>query len=240
MTMILSRNWVIGLAAAILASPGIAATVKSTGDIFLASQPNGTVVTGYFGSDTARAASPLAFTTTGGVTLTFSASGSTSVDASCFAGPDGGCYSDQSSFSPSPASGTYKGPASALIGVFTGPGTTNVASGASSIDYTVAGNRSLLTNAPALGQIFFIGDGLTDTSVVQQFTSPGGATRLFLAVADSIGASGGNLGSLSVDVTGATLAAGAIPEPASWALMLVGFGVIGTVARRRRAMVVTA
>lgn len=31
-----------------------------------------------------------------------------------------------------------------------------------------------------------------------------------------------------------TIAAGAVPEPTTWAMMLVGFGMIGTVARYRR------
>jgi hypothetical protein len=91
--------------------------VSGTTDIFLASQPDGASVSGYFGTDTAAANAPVLLSLTGS-TLTFSASGQSSVDASCFAGPDGGCYPDESGFSPAPASNTYKGPATALIGVF--------------------------------------------------------------------------------------------------------------------------
>jgi Ca2+-binding RTX toxin-like protein len=41
--------------------------------------------------------------------------------------------------------------------------------------------------SPALGQVFFIGDGLTDTGgAVQRFHVPAGATRLFLGFADAI------------------------------------------------------
>jgi hypothetical protein len=41
--------------------------------------------------------------------------------------------------------------------------------------------------SPALGQVFFIGDGLTDTGgTVQRFHVPAGATRLFLGFADAI------------------------------------------------------
>ncbi len=228
------------IAAAVIATPVAAVTVKATADIFLATQPDGAVVTGYFGSDAAPTAAPVAFTTTAGTSVTFSATGSTSVDANCFAGPDGGCYADESSFSPVPASGAYQGPASALVGVFAGAAVIDVKSVAATIDYSVAANRSLATYAPGLGQIFFIGDGLTDGGVVQQFAAPVGATRLFLAAADSIGASGGNPGSLSVDVTGATPVAGAVPEPASWALFLAGFGTIGMAARRRRVGVVAS
>jgi len=127
-----------------------ASTVSSLTDIWLAGQPNGTTVTGYFGSDTAPANSPVLVSITAGNVLTFSASGSTSVDGSCFAGPDGGCYSDESSFSPPPASGTYKGPADALIGVFLTNAITDVTTGLASLDYTQLANISQLTNTPSL------------------------------------------------------------------------------------------
>ena len=42
------------VAAALLAGPATAVTVGATTDIFLASAPNGTTVTGYFGSDSRR------------------------------------------------------------------------------------------------------------------------------------------------------------------------------------------
>jgi len=32
---------------------------------------------------------------------------------------------------------------------------------------------------------------------------------------------------------------GAVPEPATWAMMLLGFGAIGMVARRRRTQVLS-
>ncbi len=213
-------------------------TVGSTTDIFLASQPNGATISGFFGSDTAPGNSPVKFAVTAGGVLTFLASGSTSVDGFCFAGPDGGCYGDESGFSPSPASGTYKGPSNALIGVFLGAGVTDVASGPASLDYTDPNNTSLAGLSPGLNEIFFIGDGLTGTGSgsLQQFTAPGGAMFLYIAVADSYGSSTGNSGSLSVDYTGGTLVAG-VPEPASWALMIGGFGMAGGMLRRRRTAV---
>lgn len=39
--------------------------------------------------------------------------------------------------------------------------------------------------SPAIGQVFFIGDGKTSTGTVQRFTVPAGATRLFLGIPDA-------------------------------------------------------
>lgn len=114
---------------------------------------------------------------------------------------------------------------------------TDVASGPASLDYTDPANLTLASYTPGLGQIFFIGDGLTDLGATQQFLAPTGATRLFLAVADSIGASTGNPGGFTVSFTGATAA---VPEPSSWAMFIGGFGLVGGAMRRRRTAVSVA
>jgi hypothetical protein len=231
----------IGLAAAAALSMSLsmgaaaqAATVyvPATGDIFLATQTAGTSITGYFGTDTTPANAPVQLSVMSGATLTFSASGSASVDDTSFTGPDGGVYADESGFSPAPASGTYKGPANALIGVFEGPGVTAVDGGPASLDYTQAANTALASQSPALNQIFFIGDGLTGTGTgsVQDFVAPTGATSVYIAVADSYGASTGNGGGFQVSFTGAT----AVPEPAAWAMMILGLGLSGATLRRGR------
>jgi hypothetical protein len=211
------------------------ATVDATDSIWLAGQSSGASVSGYFGTDTAAGNSPVLIDLTSS-TLTFSASGLTSVDGSCFAGAGGGCYPDQSGFSPSPWGGLYNGPADALIGIFLGTGApplgtiggyTGPTSFVAGPDYQNPLNVGPGAYAPALGQIFLIGDGSGET-----FTAPAGATRLYLAVADSIGGSTGNVGFLTVDFTGGA----AVPEPASWALLLTGFAGLGAALRRRRAL----
>jgi hypothetical protein len=79
-----------------------------------------------------------------------------------------------------------------------------------------------LTNleAPALGLFFTAG-------------AAGALTQVFGAP-DLTGAQFG------LAATGPTFATGAIPEPASWAMLIVGFGLVGVVARRRPARHVLA
>ncbi len=228
-------------------------TVQSTDSIWLAGQPNATL-TGYFSSDTGALNSPLKISVTGGQVLTFSATGSTSVDTSCYAGPDGGCYTDMSSWSPAPAGGSYpndfyNGNADALVGVFQNDSATlppNNTSGGyvvptgfvTGLDYQANGgaNQHLSSYSPALNQIFFIGDGLTGagSGTAQQFVVPAGATSLYLAVLDSVGSSNNNLGSLSVTVTATSGGSTppATPAPATLILALIGLAGAGLLWRR--------
>ncbi|WP_298669591.1 PEPxxWA-CTERM sorting domain-containing protein [uncultured Sphingomonas sp.] len=67
---------------------------------------------------------------------------------------------------------------------------------------------------------FLIGTGGT-------FVVPTGATTLYLATVDGYQWSN-NIGSFSVNV-------GAVPEPATWALMILGFGAVGAGMRRKAA-----
>jgi len=77
-----------------------------------------------------------------------------------------------------------------------------------------------------VGTPFAIGDGPLS------FTAPLGATTLLLGINDDIYAD--NSGQLLVSVTAPTISA-AVPEPSTWAMMLLGFAGIGFMAYRRKS-----
>lgn len=106
--------------------------------------------------------------------------------------------------------------------------------------------------APLLNQVFYIGDGLSgfnDAGGARlTFTAPSDATRLYLGVADAFlfngtsGYYGDNPGEYDVSV-GLGAAPGAVPEPATWAMMAMGFGALGgtmRAARRKRVRLAQA
>jgi hypothetical protein len=71
---------------------------------------------------------------------------------------------------------------------------------------------------PGVDRVFEIGAG-------GSFVVPTGTTELYLATVD---------GEQWNDNTGAFTASVSVPEPAAWAMMLLGFGGIGTALRSRR------
>src|SRR5581483_2059929 len=94
-----------------------------------------------------------------------------------------------------------------LVGVFVS-GATPQAPPPATLDFTSAGlGRNFTTLSPALGQLFFIGDGRTDGGALQTFNAPAGATRLYVGFADAPNFNGDpgnyfdNAGSLNVTVT---------------------------------------
>ncbi|MGD9584646.1 MAG: hypothetical protein AB7V26_13390 [Lysobacterales bacterium] len=100
--------------------------------------------------------------------------------------------------------------------------------------------------APALQQVFFIGDGLTGTGTgtVQQFQIPSGASRLYLGFADAFSFAGSsgcyadNSGSLGANVVFAGFPPTAVPGYSRLGLgviaMLLAFAGLAS-ARKRRA-----
>ncbi len=84
--------------------------------------------------------------------------------------------------------------------------------------------------------------GYTGISAIETFSSISGTSPFttyslsFLSV--TAGSLTANIGSSSADNVGpllssVTLDIGTVPEPASWALMIAGFGLVGVAARRR-------
>lgn len=83
-------------------------------------------------------------------------------------------------------------PLDALVGVFLNDHTLQPnETPPASLDFSPTGNVTGGVNytdlSPVLGQVFFIGDGQTDTGVVQKIKAPNGATRLYLGTTDGCG-----------------------------------------------------
>lgn len=166
--------------------------------------------------------------------FTFSASGlTTAAGGSPTLGPDGwvGAMSDVYAYGG--ISGFKAGSVLPLVGVFLdsnvpqspAPATLQFTSTGLGLDFT--------TLSPAIGQVFFIGDGQTSGSVAQEFFAPAGATRLFLGFADAPYSSGNpgayfdNGGSLNVTVT-------AVPEPTVAGFIIVS-GLVASRWLKRRS-----
>lgn len=152
---------------------------------------------------------PPSLAVTGGDVLAITATGSADPGGGYGThGPEGFAFGSNITNATGSAVGDYVSEASfALVGVFLGAG-------------------------DGTGSIFTIGAGTT-------VTAPTGATTLYFGMADAFGFNapsgyyGDDTGSgFSVDVTGTS--AGAVPEPATWASMLAGFGLADGMVRRRR------
>jgi hypothetical protein len=195
-------------------------TVNGTDDIFAAGQ------TSVPSLDLGGGTLPEMVLASAGEQFEFSATGTIASGADSTQNmipPDGGEPNAQASIN-SPGGidiSGYEGPDHALTGVFLAnslPATTPT-----TLNFSPSGvGSSFLTLSPGLGQIFFIGDGLTGTGSgsVQTFNAPDGATRLFLGIPDfsGLGDPGSyydNSGAFSVTVT-------TVPEPASGAMLMLG------------------
>lgn len=131
-----------------------------------------------------------------------------------------------------------------LVGVFVAADPFGAAAPAP-LDFDVSSLTTLFS--PLLNQVFYIGDGLTGNNnslgAVQTFAAPSGATALYIGVIDANGF-GGNSGFYadnpgSLDVTVGVSTVSGVPEPSTWAMMLLGFAGVGfTAYRRRKAAVV--
>ena len=101
-------------------------------------------------------------------------------------GPDGGpFYSPTDVTSIGALSGIKSNVTGFLTGVFL-DGNEPTGAGPAVLDFNPAGKGTNFTTlSPEIGQVFFIGDGRTESKKIQQFKVPPTATRLFLGVVDA-------------------------------------------------------
>ena len=140
--------------------------------------------------------------------LTISATGGVSCDpGAALNGPDGGCGGSTDINSYGGIAGIVDGQSAFfLMGVFLGPTEPHDPAPPRLNFSSDALGQNFARLTPAIGQTFFIGDGMTGTGTGarQQFVVPAGATRLFLGFADTVGFHGAagwyddNRGQLSV------------------------------------------
>lgn len=237
------RSSVVGLGLGVLAlvSTPVAATTMVT-TIAGSANPNlagATPGTSCCGGDSAPAQRPNAITGfVDGSTFTFGVTGITDGAGTGPTGPDGAYVFDMVDYGTGVAA-ALNVKVLGLIGVFLD---NNVPTGSTEpISLDFASGLDFATLAPGLAQMFWIGDGVTGTGTgtTQVFTAPTGATRLFLGTVDGYSWND-NSGAYVVTAAynGATV--GGVPEPATWALMIGGFGFVGGALRQRTALMARA
>ena len=94
-------------------------------------------------------------------------------------------------------------PYCALLGVFVGDADPTNNTPPAALDFSTPAARDYVNMTPVLGQIFFIGTGITSKGSFHQIIVPTGAKRLFLGVMDSHQWNN-NLGGLNAQICGLT------------------------------------
>lgn len=134
----------------------------------------------------------------------------------------------------------YLGPQGPLVGVFLDAAIPSAGPAPATLDFTPGGlGTDFLSLMPELGQVFYIGDGITGGGDFQTFIAPTGATRLFLGIADGFGFVGvpgaydDNDGSYRVRVGINEIPS--LPEPGALAVFGVGLAALGFLRRRAKS-----
>lgn len=168
-------------------------------------------------------------------------------------GPEGNGVPGSSAISAFGGISGYLGTQGALVGVFLSDAVPSAGAPAT-LDFTAAGLGTNFTSlSPGLGQVFYIGNGVTAADVLQEFIAPAGATRVFLGISDSFGFNGApgafddNDGAYQIRVginedpnnpiTDPN--PNRVPEPATGALVLLALVLAGSVMRRQARVPVT-
>ncbi|WP_068874572.1 MULTISPECIES: PEPxxWA-CTERM sorting domain-containing protein [unclassified Phenylobacterium] len=92
------------------------------------------------------------------------------------------------------------------------------------------------TSQVVTGAILAALPGMDANGSQTSFTTNGRLTFSFDSAITAVTMASGNY-SLEIGDIGAIFAGTAVPEPATWAMMILGFGGVGALMRRRRAMV---
>jgi hypothetical protein len=101
-----------------------------------------------------------------------------------FFGPSGNTAAG-SSLDPLDGISGYIGPEGPLAGVFLDNSIPSAGPAPATLDFTPGGlGTDFPSLSPVLGQVFYIGDGITSGGDFQTFIAPAGATRLFLGIPD--------------------------------------------------------
>ena len=211
------------------AEAGVTVVVDGVSDPYLAGMPDGSTN----GTDVAPDESPvlvegITFGLGGYLTFTNAVGGTLEGPGCSLVAPYAGCDpidgtvfwthagADENGLS------TTRMPINALLGVFLGPDQPNATAPPVGLNFQTSG-LDFTSLSPLLKQVFFIGDGQTSGSVVQQFVIPEGATRLYLGVMDGFGWFN-NSGAITVGVSH-------LPEPGLTVQLVVG--VLGLALLRR-------
>jgi len=157
-------------------------------------------------------------------------------------GPDGNGVPGSSSISSFGGISGYLGTQGALVGLFlnddipsgVAPGRLDFSSGGLGVDF--------LSLSPDLGQVFFIGNGVTSGNVFQEFIAPTGSTRFFVGITDAFGFNGApgafddNDGSyrITIGINEAPLL-NPVPIPAAAFMFLPAL--LGFISLRRKAKI---
>lgn len=157
-----------------------------------------------------------------------------------FFGPEGNGIPGSSSITSFGGISGYLGTQGALTGVFLTDAVPSAGPVAPTLDFRTSGlGVDFLTLSPLIGQVFFIGNGVTAGGIFQQFIAPTGATRLALGVPDAFGFNGApgayddNDGSYRIRV-GVDEIPTVVPVPGALPLFLSGLVGLGLITRRRR------